>query len=357
MPQYEGLAIPFSGDSDGKTSGNAAWLQTLRRAALGRNNQTLPQDPAKTGIILSWGIQDIPQGSVIGAIGATYPGSPTAEPSPYMQAHLDRSQLTLYTLQTFAAANSYIECFAFAENEPVRIRVDYDAADTYQTGMPVGRLSGSTKIRAGGGGLLLASLPYTPDAGANYYSWVMLDKTNRWQGRCKEDIPAATVDEAETTPGTGKVYVDFLKTNEDLEVSELEITLTNRNESTSYVEGQFIEFTWDKEEWVPVAGGGISSASIWFTIDSVLCPERDYVEETTLVVTVIRHTGSCGGEAPGADTYGIYHVYAFCENDLSGLAEEDLVGSKGKATYSRPIEGECTPKYLIDFLCAQPECP
>lgn len=254
MTQYEGLAIPFSGDSDAKTSGNATWLATLRRAALGRNTQTLPQPNPETGIILAWGIQDIAAGSVIGAIGATYPLSPTVEPNPYMQAHLDRSQLTLYTKQEYYSTTGVIECFPFSENDPVRVRVDYDAGDFYRTGMPIGRLAGSTKVKSGGGGLILASLPYTPDAGANYYSWVILDKTNRWQVRYKDTVAAA--DNAETSPSTGQAYIDLLKTNEDLETTTLEIAVTNRNETASFAAESFGEVTWDKGEWVPVANGG-----------------------------------------------------------------------------------------------------
>lgn len=106
-----------------------------------------------------------------------------------------------------------------------------------------------------------------------------------------------------------------------------------------------------------VGGGDNGSVSIWFTIEAVLCPDRDYVTETTLVVTVERITGECGGVAPGADYYGVYHVYAYCANDLMGLTEDDLIGTKGKATYSAPVEGYCDKKYLIDYLCAQPECP
>ncbi len=112
----------------------------------------------------------------------------------------------------------------------------------------------------------------------------------------------------------------------------------------------------ERGRWQFHGGGGGGSWSIWFTIDEVLCQERDYVDETILVVTVNRHTGPCGTEAPGADSYGLYHVYAFCENDLAGLTEEDLLGTKGKATYD-PSDNECAGKYLIDFLCAQPECP
>jgi hypothetical protein len=101
------------------------------------------------------------------------------------------------------------------------------------------------------------------------------------------------------------------------------------------------------------AGGG--GHTIWFTIESLLCPEADYVAETTLVVTATHYNQSCTGTPPGANYEGTYDVYDIC-NYLHGLVEDDLLGTTGRATYMYPLTGTCTPKWVIDDLCAQPEC-
>lgn len=100
------------------------------------------------------------------------------------------------------------------------------------------------------------------------------------------------------------------------------------------------------------SGGG---HTIWFTIESVLCPETDYVDETTLVVTAEWYNQSCTGTPPGATYEGTYEVYDIC-NYLDGLTPTDLVGTRGRATYHYPLTGYCEPRWLIDDLCAQPEC-
>jgi hypothetical protein len=100
------------------------------------------------------------------------------------------------------------------------------------------------------------------------------------------------------------------------------------------------------------SGGG---HTIWFTIDSVLCPETDYVAETTLVVTATWYTAGCSKVPPGANDDGTYNVYDIC-NYLEGLTPTDLVGGVGRATYHYPLTGDCEPRWLIDDLCAQPEC-
>jgi hypothetical protein len=113
------------------------------------------------------------------------------------------------------------------------------------------------------------------------------------------------------------------------------------------------------ESWFPEikprARGGGGGHTIWFTIDSVLCPLTDYVEETTLVVTATYYNQSCTGTPPGAEYGGEYYVYDIC-NYLYGLTPQDLVGTTGRATYMYPLTGACTPKWIIDDLCAQPEC-
>ena len=101
--------------------------------------------------------------------------------------------------------------------------------------------------------------------------------------------------------------------------------------------------------------GGGGGETIWFTITDVLCPETDYVSETTLVATATWYSQSCTGTPPGAEYGGEYHVYDLC-NYLSGLTPTDLVGTTGRATYMYPLTGTCTPKWVIDDLCASPVC-
>jgi hypothetical protein len=105
------------------------------------------------------------------------------------------------------------------------------------------------------------------------------------------------------------------------------------------------------------AGGGSGGGghTIWFTITDVLCPETDYVAETALVVTATYYNQSCTGTPPGAEYGGEYYVYDIC-NYLYGLTLQDLVGTTGRATYQYPLTGECEPRWIIDDLCAQPEC-
>jgi len=108
--------------------------------------------------------------------------------------------------------------------------------------------------------------------------------------------------------------------------------------------------------WQQREGGGSGGGhTIWFTIDSVLCPETDYVAETTLVVTATWYTAGCNKTPPGANDDGTYNVYDLC-NYLNGLTPTDLVSGTGRATYHYPLTGECVPKWIIDDLCPQPEC-
>jgi hypothetical protein len=102
-------------------------------------------------------------------------------------------------------------------------------------------------------------------------------------------------------------------------------------------------------------GGGGGGHTIWFTITDVLCPETDYVSETTLVATATWYNLSCTGTPPGAEYGGDYYVYDIC-NYLYGLTPQDLVGTTGRATYHYPLTGYCEPRWIIDDLCAQPEC-
>lgn len=106
---------------------------------------------------------------------------------------------------------------------------------------------------------------------------------------------------------------------------------------------------WQQKE----QGGG--GHTIWFTIDSVLCPETDYVAETTLVVTATWYTAGCNKIPPGANDDGTYNVYDLCSY-LQGLTPADLVSGTGRATYHYPLTGDCEPRWIIDDLCPQPEC-
>jgi hypothetical protein len=106
---------------------------------------------------------------------------------------------------------------------------------------------------------------------------------------------------------------------------------------------------------VQIGSGGGGGHTIWFTIEDVLCPETDYTEETILVVTAEWYTGGCTGTPPDANYDGTYNVYDIC-NYLYGLTPTELIGTKGRATYHYPLTGYCEPKWLIDDLCAQPEC-
>lgn len=102
-------------------------------------------------------------------------------------------------------------------------------------------------------------------------------------------------------------------------------------------------------------GGGGGGHTIWFTIDSVLCPDTDYVYETTLVVTATWYTAGCSKTPPGANDDGTYNVYDLC-NYLNGLTPTDLISGTGRATYHYPLTGYCEPRWIIDDLCPQPEC-
>jgi hypothetical protein len=102
-------------------------------------------------------------------------------------------------------------------------------------------------------------------------------------------------------------------------------------------------------------GGSGGGHTIWFTISDVLCPDTDYVTETTLVVTATWYAAGCRKTPPGANNDGTYYVYDIC-NYLSGLTPTDLAGTVGRATYHYPLTGDCEPRWLIDDLCAQPEC-
>lgn len=105
----------------------------------------------------------------------------------------------------------------------------------------------------------------------------------------------------------------------------------------------------------PRGGGSGGGHTIWFTIESVLCPDTDYVTETTLVVTATWYTAGCSKTPPGANDDGTYNIYDLCSY-LNGLTPADLAGGTGRATYMYPLTGDCEPRWIIDDLCPQPEC-
>ena len=102
----------------------------------------------------------------------------------------------------------------------------------------------------------------------------------------------------------------------------------------------------------PAGGGG---ETIWFTITDVLCPETDYVSETTLVATATWYTGGCSKVPPGAEYGGEYYVYDLC-NYLSYYTATELIGKTGRAGYYYPLTGSCVPKWIVEDLCGEPQC-
>lgn len=258
--QYDGVRIPYAGDRLDQSIHSASWLQALVRAATGRSTNYVPQDPPEEGITLLSHGSGLLDGSLIGAIAPTSVPTPTYEPSPYLQATLSRSLLTLYVKQTYVAANTTFEAFTFKPGVPVRVRVDPTLA-YYQIGMPVGRLPTYSTLCAGGGGLILLSLPYTPDT-TNYYAWVMLDVDNLWSVRYKDYLYAAVQNERD--PTTAEAYVNVLKTDGDYKTNlSLKKTVTNRFKHISIPNGTYGDITWKHGEWKPVTSDcpGSDSAS------------------------------------------------------------------------------------------------
>lgn len=108
-------------------------------------------------------------------------------------------------------------------------------------------------------------------------------------------------------------------------------------------------------------GGSGGGHTMWFSIQDVLCPDGYEITQTTLRVTPLWYTGTCGRVPPGRDEDGYWHVYDIC-NYLSGQVAEDLPGTVGRATYFYPYTADdydpppCVPAWIIDDICAQPEC-
>ncbi len=173
-------------------------------------------------------------------------------------------------------------------------------------------------------------------------------------GKLDEDLPAAT--DFGTAPGEAVMSVWFKDQNGDLIDSGRNETIKQRFESAdSKTAGDEIRAAWIEGEWVALPTGGGGSHSIWFVIDDVLCPDTDYVDEETLVVTAEIYTGGCSKTPPGANYDGTYNVYDYC-SEFNGLTPTELIGTRGKASYGYPLTGYCEPRWYIDFLCGLPQC-
>jgi hypothetical protein len=180
-------------------------------------------------------------------------------------------------------------------------------------------------------------------------------RQENYQVKWDVDIDAAT--NSVTTPGLGTATIWARVSGGDLYNTGRVLDVVNRSESSSYTAGDWGKVERINGEWQPYTGTGGTGGghTIWFTITDVLCPETDYVSETTLVVTATYYNQSCTGTPPGANYEGTYDVYDMC-NHTSGLTPGDMLGTTGRATYMYPLTGTCTPKWIIDELCAQPEC-
>jgi hypothetical protein len=177
-------------------------------------------------------------------------------------------------------------------------------------------------------------------------------RQSNYQVKWDMDIDAAT--NSATTPGLGTATIWARVSGGDLYDTGRVLDVVNRSESSSYTAGDWGKVERINGEWQPYTASG-GGETIWFTITDVLCPESDYVTETTLVATATWYSQSCTGTPPGAEYGGEYHVYDLC-NYLSGLTPTDLVGTTGRATYMYPLTGACEPRWVIDDLCAQPTC-
>lgn len=106
-------------------------------------------------------------------------------------------------------------------------------------------------------------------------------------------------------------------------------------------------------------GGGGGGASIWGTIEEVVCLE----EETYCWVTVTNYSGKCGESVPGEITdsydehFGMIKVKQVCEIFMAYYTEAQLTGQVIEAgLFYRTVEGVCTPTWLVRQVCGMPEC-
>jgi hypothetical protein len=103
-------------------------------------------------------------------------------------------------------------------------------------------------------------------------------------------------------------------------------------------------------------GGGGGTHEVWATIDSVECDE--YTSQIEYVMaTPTYYTGGCNADAiPGIDSYGMIRVEEICEMFTAYYTAEQLVGKTIRATYMKPLTGDCVAKWLVDLVCGSPEC-
>lgn len=174
-------------------------------------------------------------------------------------------------------------------------------------------------------------------------------------GKLDDDLPAAT--EFATLPGEAvmTVWIKDAATGNLIETDRKENIKQRFESADSKSAGDEVRAAWIEGEWVALPSGGGGGHSIWFTIDDVLCPDTDYVDEQTLVVTAEIYTGGCNKTPPGANYDGTYNVVDYC-SEFNGLTPTELVGTRGKASYGYPLTGYCEPKWYIDFLCGLPQC-
>lgn len=100
------------------------------------------------------------------------------------------------------------------------------------------------------------------------------------------------------------------------------------------------------------AGSGSGSGSrIEFTVDEVICAVGG---EKSLLVTWTMYTGECQSP-PGVDEYtGQIEVLDRCI--LDSLTETQLLGATGTATYWFGRYDCTTGVWVVDDICAGPEC-
>lgn len=109
-----------------------------------------------------------------------------------------------------------------------------------------------------------------------------------------------------------------------------------------------------RARWQHQAGTG--SHHIWFTVDAVVCDESNALN-TYVTATVTHYTGGCG-VVPGEDSYGLVEIHQLCDIFTAYFTAADLVGGVGRATYMYGLDehGACTPQWIVDLICAAPEC-
>ena len=174
-----------------------------------------------------------------------------------------------------------------------------------------------------------------------------------YQVKWDVDIDAAT--DSVSSPGLGTATIWARESGGDLYDTGRVLDVVNRSESSSYTAGDWGKVERINGEWQPYTGTGGGGHTIWFTIDSVLCPETDYVDETTLVVIATYYNQSCTGTPPWSNyevTYNVYDLFSY----FSYYTAQELVGKTGRAGYYYPLTGSCEPRWVVEDLCGEPQC-